>query len=41
MKARVTRLYKTGKWNIDKVRASVGIGWITEEDFKEITGEDY
>lgn len=28
-------------WNIDRVRQAVVKGWITEEEFKIITGEDY
>lgn len=28
-------------WNIDMVRNAVVKGWITAEEFKEITGEDY
>ena len=28
-------------WNEQRVRNAVVKGWITEEEFKEITGEDY
>ncbi|MBQ9692491.1 MAG: XkdX family protein [Clostridia bacterium] len=28
-------------WSIEKVRNAVAKGWITEEEFFEITGEDY
>lgn len=31
----------TRGWSIEKVRNAVVKGWITEEEFKEITGEDY
>ena len=30
----------TPSWDLAKVHAAVG-KWITEEEFKEITGEDY
>lgn len=30
-----------GMWNITRVRNAVKMGWITEDEFKEITGEDY
>lgn len=34
---------KNGKrlWNIDQVRNAVIKGWITPEEFEEITGEAY
>lgn len=34
---------KNGKrlWNISQVRNAVVKGWITEEEFTEITGEPY
>lgn len=38
---RIKRLYDEGKLNIDGVRNAVKRGWITAEQFKEITGEDY
>lgn len=28
-------------WDIERVRKAVEKGWITEEEFSEITGEDY
>ena len=28
-------------WDSDRVRNAVVKNWITEEEFKEITGEDY
>ncbi len=44
--AKVNRYYHTivnGKrlWTIGMVRNAVVKGWITEAEFKEITGEDY
>lgn len=33
--------YDRGLWDIDKVRNAVVKGWITSEEFKLITGEDY
>lgn len=37
---KVKDYYERGLWSIDRVRAAVG-KWITAEEFKEITGEDY
>ena len=37
----VKKYYKDGFWTIDKVRNAVVKGWITEEEFEEITGEKY
>lgn len=37
---KVMNYYDLGLWNEDKVRAAVG-KWITEEEFKEITGKDF
>ena len=28
-------------WNEVRVRKAVKMGWITEEEFREITGKDY
>lgn len=28
-------------WNLEMVKRAVVKGWITEEEFKEITGEKY
>lgn len=28
-------------WNIDRMKALVAVGKLSEEDFKEITGETY
>ena len=33
--------YDSGLWSIKKVRNAVVKGWITEEEFMEITGEPY
>jgi len=38
---KVKHYYDKGLWGIGKVRDAVEKGWITEEEFKEITGEDY
>ena len=38
--ARVKDYYKRGLWTLAMVRNAVG-RWITAEQFKEITGEDY
>ena len=38
----VKKFYKVYKvWSIDRVRDAVEKGWITEDEFKELTGEDY
>ena len=34
-------LYRAGKITIDGVKNAVERGWITEVQFKEITGKDY
>ena len=41
MKDKIAKWYKQGLWTVDMVKNAVGKGVITEEDFKEITGEDY
>lgn len=38
---RLKRLYAESKITINGLRKSVVKGWITEEQFKEITGEEY
>lgn len=38
---KVKAYYKRKLWNINQVRNAVTKGWITEDEFKEITGEDY
>lgn len=37
---KVKTYYKSGLWDITKVRNAVG-RWITEAEFKEITGMDF
>lgn len=37
----VKKNYNSGFWSIDKVRDAVVKGWITAEEFQEITGEVY
>lgn len=37
---KVRDYYNQGLWDITRVRNAVG-KWITEEEFKEITGEDF
>lgn len=37
----VKRNYDAGYWSIDRVRDAVGKGWITAEEFEDITGEVY
>lgn len=39
--ALVRNYYDMGAWNIERVRLAVGKGWITEEEFSEITGEPF
>ncbi|MCD8119771.1 MAG: XkdX family protein [Lachnospiraceae bacterium] len=39
--SKVKNWYDMGMWNITRVRNAVKMGWITEDEFKEITGEDY
>lgn len=39
--AKVRQHYEDGFWSIKKVRDAVMKGWITEEEFTEITGEPY
>ena len=38
---KVKKYYDEGLWTIDMVRNAVFKGWITAEEFSEITGEDY
>ena len=38
---KVKYYYDHGLWSIDRVRNAVVKGWITAEQFKEITGDDY
>lgn len=37
----VKDFYDRGLWNITRVRNAVVKGWITPEQFTEITGESY
>lgn len=37
----VKKNYDNGFWSIDKVRDAVVKGWITLEEFYDITGEVY
>lgn len=37
---KVRNYYKTGMWTLKQVRNAVG-RWITEAEFKEITGMDF
>lgn len=37
----VKDFYDRGLWNIERVRNAVVKEWITADEFKEITGEDY
>ena len=38
---KVKRFYIPKVWNETRVRNAVKMGWITEEEFTEITGNDY
>lgn len=38
---RIQKWYKQGLWTAEMVRNAVEKGVITEEQFKEITGEEY
>ena len=38
---KVKRFYILKVWNVTRVRNAVKMGWITEEEFTEITGNDY
>ena len=37
----VKDFYDRGKWSIERVRNAVIKRWITKDEYKEITGEDY
>lgn len=37
----VKNFYDNGLWKENRVRDAVVKGWISPENFKEITGEDY
>ena len=38
---KVKRFYTLKVWNETRVRNAVKMGWITEEEFTENTGNDY
>lgn len=38
---KVRNYYKKGMWSLIQVRNAVVKGWITEDEFEEITGEIY
>jgi len=38
---KVKKYYDDGLWNKEMVRNAVVKGWIREDEYKEITGEDY
>lgn len=38
---KVRRWYNMRMWNETRVRNAVRMGWITEEEFTEITGKAY
>ena len=38
---KVKRYYDAGLWNAGRVRNAVNKGWITAEQYAEITGENY
>ena len=33
--------YDSGLWNIDRVKNAVVCGWITADEFEQITGQPY
>ena len=38
---RVKKYFDNGNWNVEMVRNAVVKGWITEEEFEEITNLPY
>ena len=38
---KVKGYYDSGLWSVERVRNAVVKGWITVEEFKAITGEEY
>ena len=38
---KVKYYYDTKRWNVDMIRNAVIKGWITEEEYTEITGLEY
>ena len=39
--SKVKKYYDMKVWNENRVRNAVTMGWITEEEFTEITGKAY
>ncbi|MCD8052349.1 MAG: XkdX family protein [Clostridiales bacterium] len=39
--SKVQGYYAAGLWSKNQVRNAVVKGWITEDEYAEITGEDY
>lgn len=37
---KVKNYYDSGRWNLEMVKNAVIKGWITEEEYKEIIGEN-
>lgn len=37
----VKRYYDKGLWTLPQVKKAVVAGWITEDEYKSITGETY
>lgn len=38
---KVQQYYEEGRWSLKMVRNAVKAGWITTDEFTEITGEPY
>lgn len=38
---KVKSFYDNGLWNMERVKNAVVKGWITAEEFKAITGQNY
>lgn len=38
---KVKSYYNRGLWNLARVKKAVEKGWITEEEYQEITGQPY
>lgn len=38
---KVKNYYDEGRWTIERVAKAVEKGWITEEEYGEITGQKY
>ena len=38
---KVKSYYDRGLWNLARVKKAVEKGWITEEEYQEITGQPY